>query len=146
MNNKEQRYTALYMDIAKRVAEMSYAKRLQVGSVIVKDGNIISFGWNGTPSGWDNSCENFIGHGIDGEPVLKTRPEVIHAESNAITKLAKSNNGGNNADMFITHGPCIECSKLILQSGIKRVFYGAQYRDDSGINFLQKSGVEVKRV
>lgn len=130
------------MDWAERVAQLSYARRLQVGAVIVKDDCVISYGYNGMPAGWDNVCE----YGIDnatGYDTGKTKPEVIHAESNAIAKLAKSSNSGNGADIFITHSPCMECAKLIYQSGIKRVWYGVNYRDESGINFLLKSGVEV---
>lgn len=127
------------MDWAERVAQLSYARRLQVGAVIVKDDCVISYGYNGMPAGWDNNCEEEL----DNTYTLKTKSEVIHAESNAIAKLAKSSNSGNAADIFITHSPCIECAKLIYQSGIKRVWYGVNYRDESGINFLRKSGVEV---
>jgi dCMP deaminase len=135
----KQKFIDLYMDWAERVAQFSYARRLQVGAVIVKDDCVISYGYNGMPAGWDNNCEEEL----DNTYTLKTKPEVIHAESNAIAKLAKSSNSGNNADIFITHSPCIECAKLIYQSGIKRVWYGINYRDESGINFLRKSGVEV---
>jgi dCMP deaminase len=121
---------------------MSRARRLQVGSVIVKDDNIISFSWNGTPSGWDNNCEEELLH-EDGSTTLKTRPEVLHAESNAISKLARSQNSGRDADIFITHAPCLDCAKLIYQSGIRRVWFGVAYRDGSGIEFLQRSGIEV---
>ena len=140
------------MDWATRVSQLSYARRLQVGAVIVKDDCVISYGYNGMPAGWDNNCEDEIPispwpielpEELDNTYTLKTRPEVIHAESNAIAKLAKSSNSGNQADIFITHSPCIECAKLIYQSGIKRVWYGINYRDETGINFLRKSGVEV---
>jgi dCMP deaminase len=138
----KQKFIDLYMDWATRVAQLSYARRLQVGAVIVKDDCVISYGYNGMPAGWDNTCEYSIddAKGYDTE---KTKPEVIHAESNAIAKLAKSSNSGNQADIFITHSPCMECAKLIYQSGIKRVWYGINYRDESGIDFLRKSGVEV---
>jgi dCMP deaminase len=138
----KQKFIDLYMDWAERVAQLSYACRLQVGAVIVKDDCVISYGYNGMPAGWDNVCE----YGIDdamGYDTGKTKPEVLHAESNAIAKLAKSSNSGNGADIFITHSPCMECAKLIYQSGIKRVWYGVNYRDESGIDFLRKSGVEV---
>ena len=135
----KQKFIDLYMDWAERVAQLSYARRLQVGAVIVKDDCVISYGYNGMPAGWDNNCEEEL----DNTYTLKTKSEVIHAESNAIAKLAKSSNSGNAADIFITHSPCIECAKLIYQSGIKRVWYGVNYRDESGINFLRKSGVEV---
>ena len=139
MNN---RLVNFYMTVANQCANMSRARRLQVGSVIVKDDNIISFSWNGTPSGWDNNCEEEYLH-EDGSTTLKTRPEVLHAESNAIAKLARSNNSGCNADIFITHAPCLDCAKLIYQSGIRRVWFGQAYRDSAGIEFLQRSGIEV---
>jgi dCMP deaminase len=148
----KQKFVDLYMDWAERVAQLSYARRLQVGAVIVKDDCVISYGYNGMPAGWDNNCEDKIPispwpaelpEELDNTYTLKTKSEVIHAESNAIAKLAKSSNSGNAADIFITHSPCIECAKLIYQSGIKRVWYGVNYRDESGINFLRKSGVEV---
>lgn len=140
------------MDWATRVAQLSYAKRLQVGAVIVKDDTVISYGYNGMPAGWDNNCEHdVIVAEIDGDPgrVIrenKTRPEVLHAESNAIAKLAKSTNSGLGADLFITHSPCMECAKLIYQSGIRRVFYAEDYRDNSGVNFLRHSGVAVEQI
>lgn len=130
-----------YMGIAKECAKMSRAVRLQVGCVVVKNNNIISFSWNGMPSGWDNTCEDEIIE--DGWPGLKTKLEVLHAESNAISKLAQSSESGKNAVLFITHSPCIECAKLIYQSGIKTVYYDKDYRSTQGIDFLQKSNVEV---
>jgi dCMP deaminase len=138
----KQKFIDLYIDWATRVAQLSHARRLQVGAVIVKDDCVISYGYNGMPAGWDNVCEYEIDNTM-GYDTGKTKPEVIHAESNAIAKLAKSSNSGNAADIFITHSPCIECAKLIYQSGIKRVWYGVNYRDESGIDFLRKSGVEV---
>jgi len=143
------KFQQLYNNIAHEVAKMSHARRLQVGAVIVKDDRVISMGYNGMPAGWENNCES---EGIDFNPITKTktgngilttRPEVLHAESNAIAKLAKSNDSGLGADLFITHAPCMECSKLIFQSGISRVYYSSDYRDDSGIKFLKQSGVEV---
>lgn len=148
------------MDFARRVSKMSYAKRLQVGAVIVKNESVISYGYNGTPAGWDNDCENIVYanewtiDAVDwqykddaGRPYnLKTKSEVLHAESNAIAKLAKSSSSGLNSDLFITHSPCIDCAKLIYQSGVGRVYYDQDYRDDSGIDFLKKSGVEVHKV
>ena len=133
------------MDWASRTAQLSHARRLQVGAVIVKDDSVISYGYNGMPAGWDNNCEDTVWHS-DGERTLKTKPEVLHAESNAIAKLAKSNNSGSGADLFVTHSPCIDCAKLIYQSGISRVWYRENYRDDAGLNFLTKSGVEVNKV
>jgi dCMP deaminase len=133
------------MDWAKRVSQLSYARRLNVGAVIVKDDTVISYGYNGMPAGWDNNCEEKIWDKT-GDYELKTKPEVLHAESNALAKLARSNNSGLDADIFITHSPCIECAKLIYQSGIRRVFYGENYRDDAGIKFLEKSGVTVNKI
>ena len=103
------------------------------------------------PAGWDNNCEDEVGHVLDVdenvvEIRLKTKPEVLHAESNAIAKLAKSNDSGNGADIFITHAPCIECAKLIYQSGINGVYYSENYRDDLGIEFLKKSGVNIEKL
>ena len=132
------KFQKLYNNIAHEVAKMSHARRLQVGAVIVKDDRVISMGYNGMPAGWENNCET-----TQEDGTLKTRPEVLHAESNAIAKLAKSNDSGNGADLFVTHAPCMECSKLIFQSGISRVYYSSDYRDDSGIKFLKQSGVEV---
>lgn len=129
------------MDWAGRVAKLSHAVRLQVGAVIVKDDTVISYGYNGMPAGWDNVCEHQLADGS-----LKTNVEVLHAESNAVSKLARSANSGAGADIFITHSPCIECSKLIYQAGIKRVFYRESYRDSAGIDFLQKSGIEVRKL
>ena len=144
----KQKFIDLYMDWALRLAKLSHARRLQVGAVIVKDDTVISYGYNGMPSGWDNNCEDEITVEMDEKFVkaLKTKPEVLHAESNAVSKLAKSSNSGLNADIFITHAPCIDCAKLILQSGIRRVYYGSQYRDDYGVKFLRTSGIEVTQI
>ena len=113
------RWIQYYVKVAKETALLSKAKKLQVGCVIVRDNRILSIGYNGTPSGWDNCCEE------NG----KTKPEVLHAEANAITKLAKSNESGDGASIFVTHSPCIECAKLIYQSGIATVYYKNNYRD-----------------
>jgi dCMP deaminase len=137
----KQKFINLYMDWACRTAQLSHARRLQVGAVIVKDDTVISYGYNGMPAGWNNNCEHMLDDGS-----LKTNPEVLHAESNALAKLARSINSGLDADIFVTHAPCIECSKLIYQSGIKRVFYRESYRDSAGIDFLQKSGIEVRKL
>jgi dCMP deaminase len=124
----KEKYIDTYMKVAHLFAEHSSAKRKKVGAVIVKDDRIISIGYNGMPAGWDNDCE------IDGV----TKPEVLHAESNAIAKLARSTESGEGATMFITCAPCIECAKLIYQSGIKEVFYDEEYRSDEGVKFLNK--------
>jgi dCMP deaminase len=156
----KQKFINLYMDWAKRLSQLSYARRLQVGAVIVKDDTVISYGYNGMPSGWDNNCENKVYANewtvdanewqykdSDGRLYnLKTKSEVLHAESNAISKLARSHNSGAGADIFITHSPCLECSKLIYQSGISRVFYSQDYRDSSGIDFLLRSGIPVEKI
>ena len=170
----KEKFKQTYMKTAKVFAELSHARRLHVGAIVVKDDRIISIGYNGMPAGWDNNCEHkeYMGGDAGGwlspeeiyeqwpfeeEDIdpdlgyarrysLKTKPEVLHAESNAIAKLAKSNDSGLGADIFITHAPCIECAKLIYQSGINGVYYGENYRDDSGIEFLKKSGVNIEKL
>jgi dCMP deaminase len=148
----KQKFVDMYMDWASRTAQLSHARRLQVGAVIVKDDSVISYGYNGMPAGWDNNCEDetvelYSGYeGAIHRTVLKTKPEVLHAESNAIAKLAKSQNSGLGADIFITHSPCLECAKLIYQSGIKRVWFRENYRDHKGIEFLKKSGIEINKI
>ena len=130
---------------AERTAQLSHAVRLQVGAVIVKDDSVISYGYNGMPAGWDNNCENVVGYNL-GEPILKTKPEVLHAESNAIAKLARSSQSGSGASLFVTHAPCLNCAKLVYQSGISHVYYRNSYRDVAGVEFLEKSGIEVKKI
>ena len=137
----KQKFIDLYMDWADRTSQLSYAKRLQVGAIIVKEDRVISMGYNGMPSGWDNNCEDESGDGM-----LKTKPEVLHAETNAISKLAKSSESGDGATIFITHAPCLDCAKLIYQSGINSVFYRNSYRSNDGIEFLAKSGVIVTQI
>ena len=129
------------MQAAHIYAELSTARRLKVGALVVKDDRIISIGYNGMPKGWDNNCEHELEDGT-----IKTKPEVLHAETNAIAKLARSVESGLDADLFVTHSPCLDCAKLIYQSGIKRVFYATAYRDNSGINFLKSSGIEVEQL
>jgi dCMP deaminase len=141
----KEKFKQLYMDWASRTAELSHARRLQVGAVIVKDDSVISYGYNGMPAGWDNNCEEETRY-EDGGVTLKTKPEVLHAESNAIAKLARSTNSGMGATMFITHAPCMECAKLIYQSGIGHVLYRDAYRNTSGVTFLEKSGVVVEKI
>jgi dCMP deaminase len=145
-----------HLDVAARYSQLSRARRLKVGAVVVKDDRIISIGYNGTPPGWDNNCEyevplpqQEISPGIVDAVYrceLKTKAEVLHAEENAIGKLARSHESGAGAAMFITHAPCAQCAKLILVSGIKSVFYRDTYRDDSGVKFLEKGGVEVQQI
>ena len=132
-----------YMDVAERFAQLSSAVRLQVGAIVVKDDRIISIGYNGMPSGWDNCCEDVVREDEVGFQVTKTKAEVIHAESNAISKLARGTESGLGATMFVTHAPCIDCAKLVYQSGIATVYYKNKYRSTQGLEFLNKSGVEV---
>jgi len=126
-----------YMECAEVFAKLSTAKKLQVGAIIVKDQRIISIGYNGTPEGWCNVCE---------DEHNKTKPEVIHSEMNCINKLARSTESGENSTMFITHSPCMECAKSIYGAGIKEVYFKNFYRDDSGIIFLKKCGINIERV
>ena len=142
----KEKYLGTYMKTARLFAEHSSAVRKQVGAVIVKDDRIISIGYNGMPSGWDNDCENYFGLDLKGNPTLVTKPEVLHAESNAIAKLAKSTESGDGASMFITCSPCIDCAKMIYQSGIKEVFYGEEYRNNDGIEFLNKCGLLIRQI
>jgi len=134
-----------HLDVATRYSELSKARRLKVGAIVVKDDRIISIGYNGTPPGWDNNCEHeFLNE--DGSVTLKTKPEVIHAEMNALMKLARSHESGDGATMFITHAPCAECAKHIIASGVKAVYYGEQYRDDLGVKFLSQGGIQVQKL
>ena len=135
-----------YMKTAETFAELSHARRLHVGAIVVKDDRIISIGYNGMPAGWDNNCEFEFVHPQTKIPELVTRKEVLHAETNAIAKLAKSNESGLGATMFITHAPCLDCAKLIYQSGISSVLYRDAYRDTSGVMFLEKSGIKIEQV
>jgi dCMP deaminase len=138
---KKQRYDSLYMDIALRVSKMSYARRLEVGAVILTKDDAMLYGWNGMPAGWDNNCEY---HLEDGS--LKTNPEVLHAERNALDKLTRCNMSGLGSTMYITHAPCLECAKSIYGSGISQVFYNVDYRSEDGIHFLRKCGVSIEKL
>lgn len=142
----KQKFIVAYMDVAERFAQLSSAKRLQVGAIVVKDDRIISIGYNGMPSGWDNCCEHTIQHHELGTCTTVTKPEVLHAESNAVSKLAKNSESGLGATMFVTHSPCMDCAKLIYQSGIATVYYKHDYRSTQGIQFLEKSKLEVIKV
>lgn len=126
----------VYMEVAYQFAKCSYAERRQVGAVIVKDGAIISFGYNGTPNGFDNCCE------VDDT----TKREVLHAESNAISKVAQSTISSTGATLYVTTSPCFDCAKLIIQSGIEKVYWTEAYRDLSGIELLKKANIEVERI
>ena len=125
-----------YLEMAEIWAQNSYCKRRKVGALLVKDRMIISDGYNGTPSGFENICEE---NGV-------TKPYVLHAEANAITKVAKSGNSSEGATLYVTASPCLECSKLIIQSGIKRVVYRDEYRLTDGIDLLRRAGIEVEKI
>lgn len=160
------KFVQAYMDVAERFAQLSSAQRLHVGAIIVKDDRIISIGYNGMPSGWENCCENkiymtetdnymrapgeletvFPLEDEGGRYRIKSKPEVLHAETNAIAKLARSPESGDGATIFITHAPCIDCAKLIYQSGIRDVYYAQSYRSKDGLDFLEKSGISVNKV
>ena len=154
----------MYMTIAETVAQQSSAKRLQVGAIVVKEDRVISIGYNGMPAGWDNNCEHTLfvldedTQGTDMVNLgytkssngnwfkLVTKPEVIHAEANAIAKLARCTESGDGSTMFLTHAPCIHCAKQIYTAGIQKVYFGQHYRDTLGIDFLEKCNIEVERV
>ena len=137
MTAKKNKYDQAYLKIAREWSKLSYCKRRQVGAIIVKDRMIISDGYNGTPSGFENCCEDDLG---------LTKWYVLHAEANAILKVARSTQTCENATLYITMSPCKDCSKLIHQSGIKRVVFIDLYKDDSGVTFLNKAGVEVQQI
>ena len=160
----KQKFIDYYMDVAERTSKLSSAIRRQVGAVIVKDNRILSYGYNGMPTGWDNTCENkeyMPGDNCDGHLYpheeydkevesnrryrLITKDEVLHAESNAIAKVSGSTESSEDATLFVTTAPCIHCAKMIFQSGIKSVFYRDTYRDKAGIEFLEKGGVSVTK-
>lgn len=160
----KQKFIDYYMDVAERTSKLSSAIRRQVGAVIVKENRILSYGYNGMPTGWTNECENkeyMPGDNWDGELYpheeydktvesnrryrLVTKDEVLHAESNAVAKVSGSTESSEDATLFVTTAPCIHCAKMIFQSGIKSVFYRDTYRDDAGVEFLQKGGVSVTR-
>lgn len=134
-DEKQLKYDIAYLKMAQEWGKLSHCKRKQVGALIVKDRMIISDGFNGTPTGFDNCCEDENG---------ETKWEVLHAEANAILKVASSTQSCKNATLYITLSPCTQCSKLIHQSGIKRVVYAKTYKDSSGLDFLEKAGVEIK--
>ena len=142
----KKKFIKTYMDVAESFAKLSSAVRLQVGAIVVKDDRIISIGYNGMPTGWDNCCEDIIRTDEVGFQVTKTKAEVLHAETNAIAKLAKSSESGLGAAMFVTHAPCIDCAKIVYQSGIDTVYYKNDYRSTQGLEFLTKSNVDVIKV
>lgn len=140
ISDKQHRYDVLYMSIAQNVSTMSFANRLKVGSVIVKDGRIMSMGWNGTPAGFDNSCE------FESRFGWETRPETLHSELNCISKIARSTDSCANATMYVTHSPCFDCAKLIIQCGISRLVYGDEYRNIDGLELLRKANIIVDKI
>ena len=152
----KQKYIDAHMKTAEVYAELSSARRLHVGCVVVKDNTIIGIGYNGMPSGWDNDCEyrnyrdldeNYQFLDEDGTTYsLRTRPEVLHAETNAIAKIARSTNSSEGSTLFVTHAPCLDCSKIIHQAGINSVYYRNSYRDTQGIDFLKQCGINVEKV
>lgn len=142
----KQKLLNAYMKTAETFAECSTAVRLHVGAIVVKEDRIISIGYNGMPSGWDNNCEFEFTDQQTKVKELVTRKEVLHAETNAIAKLARSTESGLDSTLFVTHAPCIDCAKLVYQSGINTVYYRNNYRDEIGIQFLEKAGVKVEKV
>ena len=151
----KQKFRDAYMKTAEVFAELSSARRLHVGAIIVKDDRIISIGYNGMPSGWDNNCEDVViiqdeispnVFSLDKRIELKTKPEVLHAETNAIAKLAKFDGSGSDSVLFVTHAPCLDCAKLVFQAGISSVYYRNSYRDSTGVDFLNKAGVKVEQI
>lgn len=136
-NNKQLLLDRRYLKMAQIWAENSYCKRRQVGALLVKDKMIISDGYNGTPVGFENNCE---------DEENKSKPYVLHAEANAITKVAKSNNSSDGATLYVTSSPCLECAKLIIQAGIKRVVFADNYRLEDGINLLKRASIEVIQI
>jgi len=137
MSEKQKLLDQRYLKMADIWSQNSYCKRRQVGAIIVKNQIIISDGYNGTPSGFENICE---------DENNKTKPYVLHAEANAITKVAKSNNSSEGSTLYVTSSPCLECSKLIIQAGIKRVVFTESYRLEDGINLLKRANIEVEQV
>lgn len=135
--NKQKQFDCRYLEMARIWAKNSYCKRRQVGALIVKDRVIISDGYNGTPSGFENECENELG---------KTKAYVLHAEANAITKVAKSNNSSEGATLYVTSSPCVECAKLIIQAGISRVVFADHYHTTDGVELLERAGVRVEQI
>jgi dCMP deaminase len=156
------RFKPVYFNIAREIASLSYAKRLKVGAIAVKNGTILSYGFNGSPTGWDNACEDELKAYDERETYferedwtfnketkqytrLKTKQEIIHAEQNLIYKLAKSGEKSDGAVIFCTHAPCIECAKAIFMSGITHFYYEEEYRSNDGLEFLEKCGVIVEK-
>ena len=138
----------VHMKVASTIAELSYAKRKKVGAIITKDGRIISTGYNGMPSGMSNECESqIVNDNVHFDnTILRTKPEVVHAEANAILFAAKNGQSTNNSNLYVTMSPCVECAKMIIQSGIIKVYYKKIYRNDSGLKLLLESGIEILKI
>ena len=141
----KQKYIDAHMKAAEVYAQLSSAKRLQVGCGVVKDNTIIGIGYNGMPSGWDNTCEYTVDD-AKGYDTGKSKPEVLHAETNAIAKIARSTNSSEGAALFVTHAPCLDCAKIIHQAGINSVYYRNTYRSTDGIDFLVKCDIHVENI
>jgi dCMP deaminase len=139
------KFIQAYMDVAETFSKLSSAKRLQVGAIVVKDDRIISIGYNGMPAGWTNECEDYL-QLSDDTIITKTKPEVIHAEANAIAKLARGNESGDGSTMFLTHAPCIDCAKQMYAAGVKTVYYRDSYKNTDGLTFLEKCSIMVSKV
>ena len=146
MSQKQHKIDIAYIKMAQVWAELSHATRKKVGALIVKNNTIISDGFNGTPSGFENECEEAINNEDGSFKEYKTKWYVLHAEANAILKVAKSTQSCNGSTLYVTYSPCTDCSKLIMQAGITRVVYLEEYRDTNGLDFLRRAGVEVKKI
>jgi dCMP deaminase len=146
ITSKQHKIDVAYIKMAQVWAELSHATRKKVGALIVKNNTIISDGFNGTPSGFENECEEAVCNDDGSFREYKTKWYVLHAESNALAKVAKSTQSSEGATLYITYSPCTDCSKLILQAGIKRVVYLEEYRDTNGLDFLRRAGVEIKKI
>lgn len=142
--NREIQFHQAYMNCAVAIADLSRCERLKVGAIIVKDGNIISMGYNGTPKGFDNCCE--FEEEVDGQVMLRTKSEVLHAEANAITKAAKSTYSTDGASLYCTHSCCFDCAKLIVQAGIVEFYYRQEYRTTEGLDLLRNVGIKVTQL
>jgi len=141
----KKKYIDAHMKAAEVYSQLSSAKRLQVGCVVVKDNTIIGIGYNGMPSGWDNTCEYTVDD-AKGYDTGKSKPEVLHAETNAIAKIARSTNSSEGAALFVTHAPCLDCAKIIHQAGINSVYYRNTYRSTDGVDFLVKCDIHVENI
>lgn len=150
----QKKWIDAYLDMAERFAQLSYAQRLKVGAIVVKDNRVISIGYNGTPAGWDNTCEEVVDVSKEDprynynnfSKELKTKNEVIHAEANAIGKLARDGEAGLESTMFCTHAPCINCAKLIYGAGVRKVYYRNAYKNTEGNDFLERCGVDTEHI